>query len=509
VENVIKKSGEFVYEGSIDLINNKQIALSDDTIEIGLWQDPDVLDTWFSSALWPFSTLGWPGKDDPALKEFYPTTVLVTGFDIIFFWVARMMMQGLHFMGEVPFRDVYIHALVRDEKGQKMSKSKGNVMDPLDIIDGVDVETLVRKRTSGLMNPKDATRIEKDTRKDYPNGIPAYGTDALRFTLAALATQGRDIKLSLKTVEGYRNFSTKLWSAFRFAEMNGCALDAGFDPRGVKLRLNQWIVAETAKAAREVTDGLTGYRFNEAAGAIYRFTWNVFCDWYLELAKPVLSGADAAAKAEVQATMAWTIDQIVRLLHPFMPFVTEELYQKLGAGRGLLITAAWPKLEGLEASAATAEIAWVIDLITAIRSARADLNVPAGAKVPMTLVGGGAGVTRRMADYGALIERLARLEGVKTAKTPPKGMIRVVAGEATACLDVAGLIDLAAESARLTKEIAKHEADIEGIDRKLSNEQFMSKAPPEVVEEQHERKAAAEATRRKLAAALKQLGGEG
>jgi valyl-tRNA synthetase len=476
--------------------------------DVELKQDEDVLDTWFSSALWPFSTMGWPGETSE-LKEFYPTAVLVTGFDIIFFWVARMMMQGLHFMGEVPFKDVYIHALVRDEKGQKMSKSKGNVMDPLDIIDGVDVETLVRKRTTGLMNPNDAPRIEKDTRKDYPTGIPAYGADALRFTLAALATQGRDIKLSLKTVEGYRNFSTKLWSAARFAEMNGCRLDPGFDPKAAKTPLARWIIAETAKAAAEVTAGLEGYRFNEAAGAIYRFTWNIFCDWYLELSKPVLMGDDATTKAEVRAATAWTIDQIVRLLHPFMPFVTEELFQKLDSSRGMLITAAWPKLEGLEAPDAEAEVNWVVDLVSAIRSARSDLNVPAGARAPMTLVGGGAETKARLETWGALIERLARLEKVKAAKSAPKGTIRVVAGEATACLDVAALIDLSAETARLRKEIARHEADIAGIEKKLANEQFISKAPPEVVEEQHERRAAADAARKKLSAALKQLEGEG
>jgi len=278
---------------------------TDDNATIALVQDQDVLDTWFSSALWPFSTMGWPGESDPSLKEFYPGAVLVTAFDIIFFWVARMMMQGLHFMGEVPFKDVYIHALVRDEKGQKMSKSKGNTMDPLDIIDGVDLETLVAKRTTGLMNPKDAQRIEKETRGQYPEGIASYGTDALRFTLAALATQGRDIKLSMKTVEGYRNFSTKLWNAARFAEMNGAKFDAAFDPASAKHTLNRWIISEAAKAAADVEAGIKGYRFNEAAGAAYRFVWNVFCDWYVELTKPVLNGADEAAKAETRATTAW------------------------------------------------------------------------------------------------------------------------------------------------------------------------------------------------------------
>jgi valyl-tRNA synthetase len=473
-----------------------------------LKQDEDVLDTWFSSALWPFSTMGWPGDTDPALREFYPGAVLVTAFDIIFFWVARMMMQGLHFMGEVPFKDVYIHALVRDEKGQKMSKSKGNTMDPLDIIDGVDLETLVKKRTTGLMNPKDAQRIEKETRGQYPEGIPSYGTDALRFTLAALATQGRDIKLAMKTVEGYRNFSTKLWNAARFAEMNGAKFDAAFDPKSAKHTLNRWIISEAARTVADVEAGIKGYRFNEAAAAAYRFVWNVFCDWYVELTKPVLNGADEAAKAETRATTAWALDVIVHMLHPFMPFVTEALYESLneGADRGLLVSGKWPELgEGLVDAAAVAEVDWVIRLITAIRSTRSDLNVPAGAKVPMTLVGASAETAKRLATYQALVERLARLEYVAVAGAAPKGAVRIVMDEATACLDIASLIDLKAELVRLEKEVAKHKADIAGIEKKLSNEQFVAKAPPEVIEEQHARRETAEAAIVKLGDALEQL----
>ena len=275
-----------------------------------LKRDEDVLDTWFSSALWPFSTLGWPDKT-PELARYYPTSVLVTGFDIIFFWVARMMMMGLHFMEEVPFRDVYIHALVRDEKGQKMSKSKGNVMDPLGLID-------------------------------------TYGADALRFTLAAMAAQGRDIKLSTQRVEGYRNFATKLWNAARFAEMNECVRQRDFDPAKVKQTVNRWIVGETERAARAVTEGIEAYKFNEAAAAIYEFVWGVFCDWYLELIKPILAGDDEAAKAETRATVAWVLDQILKLLHPFMPFITEELWAHMvehGEKReNLLALSQWPML---------------------------------------------------------------------------------------------------------------------------------------------------------------------
>jgi valyl-tRNA synthetase len=474
--------------------------------EIELEQDEDVLDTWFSSALWPFSTMGWPRDDDPALKEFYPGAVLVTAFDIIFFWVARMMMQGLHFMGEVPFKNVYMHALVRDEKGQKMSKSKGNTMDPLDIIDGVDLETLVAKRTTGLMNPNDAPRIEKDTRRDYPEGIPPYGTDALRFTMSALATQGRDIKLSLKTVEGYRNFSTKLWNAARFAEMNEAKFDPKFDPGKAKLALNRWIVSEAAKTAKAIAAGIEAYKFNEAAGAIYRFTWDVFCDWYIELAKPLLTGDDAAAKAETRAAAAWTLDQIVHLLHPFMPFVTEELFGALGSKRGLLISREWPKLgDSLIDAGASAEIDWVIRLITSIRSTKSDLNVPVASKVPLTLVGASKETEARLKAYQPLIERLGRVENVQLAKEPPKGAIRFVIGEATACLSVASLIDIKAEIARLEKEIARLKGEVSGIDKKLANAQFVAKAPPEVVEEQHERRAAAEAALAKFTDALTQL----
>ena len=312
--------------------------------EIPLTRDPDVLDTWFSSALWPFSTLGWPERT-PELARYYPTNVLVTGFDIIFFWVARMMMMGLHFMKEVPFETVYIHALVRDEKGQKMSKSKGNVMDPLELID-------------------------------------RYGADALRFTLAAMAAQGRDIKLSPQRVEGYRNFATKLWNAARFAEMNECVRQPDFDPADVKETLNRWIAGETERAARAVTAAIEGYRFNEAAGAVYEFVWGVFCDWYLELIKPILTGEDEAAKAETRATAAWVLDQILKLLHPFMPFITEELWAHMVEHgvkrRALLALSEWPQYSGLESREADEEIGWVVRVVSEIRSVRTEMNVPAG-----------------------------------------------------------------------------------------------------------------------------------
>ncbi|MGH9808158.1 MAG: class I tRNA ligase family protein, partial [Terriglobia bacterium] len=318
-----------------------------------LKRDEDVLDTWFSSALWPFSTLGWPDETNE-LKRYYPTCTLVTGFDIIFFWVARMMMMGLHFMEEVPFRDVYIHALVRDEKGQKMSKSKGNVIDPLELID-------------------------------------TYGADALRFTLAAMAAQGRDIKLSASRVEGYRNFATKLWNAARFAEINDCVPRPGFDPASAKVTLNRWIAGESERTLAAVTEALQGFRFNEAAGAVYHFIWHVYCDWYLELIKPILAGSDAGAAAETRAMAAFVLDRALTLLHPFMPFVTEELWAKrapAGEGRaGLLMLASWPEHQGLENAEADAEIGWLIRFISEVRSVRAEMNVPAGAKVPLVISG--------------------------------------------------------------------------------------------------------------------------
>jgi valyl-tRNA synthetase len=462
-------------EGSIFVEESETAALAAARAKFGrtveLTRDEDVLDTWFSSALWPFSTLGWP-QQTPELKTYYPTSILVTAHDIIFFWVARMMMMGLHFTGKAPFKRVFINALVRDDKGQKMSKSKGNTMDPLELID-------------------------------------RFGADALRFTLAAMAAQGRDIKLAKSRVEGYRNFSTKLWNATKFAQMNGCELKAGFDPGSVKHTLNKWVVSEAVRTTKAVEQGIKDYKFNEAAGAIYGYVWNVFCDWYIELTKPLFSGADEAVKAETRATAAWALDHIVHLLHPFMPYVTEELFQEFGKAIGrkdLLISRNWPSLdEKLVDAAADAEVNWVIRLITSIRSTRSDLRVPAGAKAPLTLVGASAETEKRLATYQSLIERLARLETASVAKEAPKGAIRIVIDEATACLDIASLIDLKAEIARLEKEIARLTGEIAGIDKKLANEQFVAKAPPEVIEEQHERREAAEAALLKLGDALKQL----
>nr|WP_295106745.1 valine--tRNA ligase [uncultured Caulobacter sp.] len=437
-----------------------------------LSQDEDVLDTWFSSALWPFSTLGWPEKTAD-LAKFYPTSTLVTGFDIIFFWVARMMMMGLHFMGEAPFKQVFINALVRDEKGAKMSKSKGNVMDPLILIDEL-------------------------------------GCDAVRFTMTAMSGQARDIKLSKQRIEGYRNFGTKLWNASRFAQMNECVRVEGFDPATVQQPINKWIRGETVKTVAEVTKALEGPAFDEAAGALYRFVWNVFCDWYLELAKPILNGDDAAAKAETRATAAWALDVILKLLHPVMPFITEELWEKtaeFGPARdSMLISAQWPDLpESWIDAEAEAEIGWLVGTVGEIRSIRAEMNVPPSAKPALSVVGAGAETKARLARHRDLLLTLARLDSVREADAAPAGSVPIVMGEATGALGIADFIDLAAEKTRLTKEIAGHAGEIEKVGKKLGNPDFLARAKEEVIEENRERLADAEAAKAKLEAALGRL----
>jgi valyl-tRNA synthetase len=441
--------------------------------KIPVWRDEDVLDTWFSSALWPFSTLGWP-FETPELKRFYPTSVLVTGFDIIFFWVARMMMMGLHFMKDIPFHTVYIHALVRDERGAKMSKSKGNVIDPLELID-------------------------------------EYGADALRFTLAAMAAQGRDIKLSTQRVEGYRNFTTKLWNASRFAEMNECVTVAGFDPTSNNETLNRWIAHETQKASREVTEAIEAYKFNEAAGALYRFVWNIYCDWYLELVKPVLTGVDGPAKSETRAMVAWVRDEIFKMLHPFMPFVTEELWRvtaEQGPPRdGLLALAPWPAYPRLSDHAAEGEIGWVIDIVTAIRSVRAEMNLTVATELPVVLAGVSPETDARAGRWADMIRRLARLSSLSVAKTVPPGSIQLVVRGEVVALPLKGVIDFAAEEARLQKEIARVDADIARVDAKLNNPKFVQNAAEEVVEGEREKRGEAEGRRAKILEALERLKG--
>lgn len=419
--------------------------------DVELTQETDVLDTWFSSALWPYSTLGWPDKT-PELDKYYPGDVLVTGFDIIFFWVARMIMMGMHFMdGKIPFKDIYIHALVRDEHGQKMSKSKGNVIDPLEIID-------------------------------------EYGCDALRFTLTALAAQGRDIKLAASRVEGYRNFATKLWNAARFAEMNECKPVAGFDPASVKSTLARWIVGKTVEAAKSVGDGIEAYRFNEAASSAYQFVWGSFCDWYLELAKPVLMGQDEEAKAEIRAVTAWVLDQILLILHPVMPYITEELWEKIADNRSnMLMSESYPKFdEALIDRNAEAEVDLAIRLIGDIRGVRSEMNVPPAAEVPIYLVDASDAMKAAVAAQEAQVKRLARVaeiafKGQADVEAIAKGAIQTVVDGVAVFVSVADFIDVAAEKSRLEKEIDGKAKYIKAQEGKLSNEKFVSRAPEHIV----------------------------
>ncbi|WP_371395806.1 valine--tRNA ligase [Fretibacter rubidus] len=466
-------------------------------------RDPDVLDTWFSSGLWPFSTLGWPDNTDE-LARFYPTSVLVTAFDIIFFWVARMMMQGIHFMDEVPFKDVYIHALVLDEDGKKMSKSIGNTLDPLDLIDGVSADDLVAKRTRGLKNPDKAPQIAKRTRKQYPDGFEAYGADALRFTLASQAGQGRNIRLSVDRIAGYRNFGTKLWSAANFGQMNDCQ-PVDFDPATAQLPINKWIISETVKAAGEVTRCIDAYRFNDAADAIYKFTWDTFCSWYLELTKPLLSGDDAQAKAETRATFAWVLDQILKLLHPFMPFITEELWGKTATRPAHLIVSEWPELsDELTDPVSVTEVEWLKTLITNIRSVRADMNIPPSKKAALLMLSDA--LDPRLDTYAPQLSPMARVESVALASDAPQGALQTVVDGVTYAIPLDGLIDLSAERDRLSKEIGKAELEIEKIDKKLSNPAFTDKAPEKVVNLQKERRAGYAEEIAKLTEALAALG---
>ncbi|MEE4013827.1 valine--tRNA ligase [Roseibium sp. FZY0029] len=436
-----------------------------------LTRDEDVLDTWFSSALWPFSTLGWPNKT-PELERYYKTDVLITGLDIIFFWVARMMMQGLHFMKEVPFHTVYFNSIVVDGKGKKMSKSTGNVIDPLDL-------------------------------------IGRFGADATRFALASQEVQARRmLRMSDQAAEGGQRFATKLWNAARFAEMNGCARADGFDPAKTSHTLNRWIATETGRCITEVTAALEDFRFNDACGAVYRFTWNTFCDWYLELAKPIFNGDDEAAKAETRATAAWALDEILKVLHPIMPFLTEELWERLGdegsAQDGLLMLAAWPEAKVSDEDAA-GEINWLVDLISEIRSVRAEMNIPAGAKVSVIVTGASEQTKARLKTHESAILRLARAETVSLADAAPAGAAQIIVGEATVCLPLAGVIDLAAEKARLQKEAGKLEGEISKIEKKLSNPAFVAKAPDDVVDGEREKVAESKEKLEKVQTALSRL----
>ncbi len=481
-----------IYVGLNEADVREKYNLSNDVI---LTQDEDVLDTWFSSALWPFSTLGWP-QQTQALKTFYPTSVLVTGFDIIFFWVARMIMMGLKFMGQVPFREVYIHGLVRDAEGQKMSKSKGNVLDPIDVIDGIDLESLVNKRTSGMMQPHLAQRIEKQTRNTMPEGIPAFGTDALRFTFASLATTGRDIVLSMDRIEGYRNFCNKLWNAARYVLMNTEDHDCGQSGHSVELNsADHWILSRLQTTIESVHKSIETYRFDHAAQAIYEFTWNEYCDWYLELSKPVLYSENSTEEQcrGTRKTLVQVLETLLRLAHPIMPFITEEIWQRVAALAGqsgeTIMLQSYPEADQKQVyPGAVDEIQWVMDFVLGIRKIRSGMNIKPGKPLPVLLQNASELDQKRLTNTLQYLKSLARVESVSvlTDEEAPESATALV-GEMKVLIPMAGLIDVAEEKTRLSKEIDKYEKEIVRIEAKLSNENFTNRAPEAVVDKERKK----------------------
>ena len=466
-------------------------------------QDEDVLDTWFSSGLWTFSTLGWTGdaakdKENYFLNTFHPTDVLVTGFDIIFFWVARMIMMTMHFMKnedgtpQVPFKTVYVHGLVRDGEGQKMSKSKGNVLDPLDLIDGVDLETLVQKRTTGLMNPKQAAKIEKSTRKEFPEGIQSYGTDAVRFTFCALANTGRDIKFDMKRVEGYRNFANKIWNATRFVMMNCEEQVIGQDVRQDLWELpEQWIVSRLQKAEQAVQTAFATYRLDLAAQAIYEFIWNEYCDWYVELTKPVLNDENVSVerKAEVRRVLLSVMEASLRLAHPLMPYLTEEIWQtlapKLNISGETIMLAQYPVAEqALINDQAEADMQWLQGLIGAVRNIRGEMGLGNARLLPVLLQNTTDAEKAQIARIEPLFKALAKVESItflSDGEQPPLSSSSVV-GHVSVFVPMKGLIDPKAELGRLQKDLDKVQKQHDQIATKLGNEGFVAKAPAAVVE---------------------------
>jgi len=464
--------------------------------DVVLRQDEDVLDTWFSSALWPFSTLGWP-KQTEALRTWYPTSVLVTGFDIIFFWVARMIMMGLRFMGDVPFREVYIHGLVRDAHGNKMSKSKGNVLDPIDLIDGIDLESLVAKRRSALMQPQMADRIEKITRKDFPDGIPAYGTDALRFTFAALASTGRDINFDLGRTEGYRNFCNKLWNAARYVLMNTEGMDCGQDDGELALSAaDRWITSRLQETIREVIDAIAGYRFDLAAQSIYTFVWDEYCDWYLELSKTVLTGTDSSAAAlrGTRHTLVRVMECVLRLIHPLTPFISEEIWQRIaplaGVTANTIMRQPYPEPDsGLVDPGAMSEIAWVQNVIVGVRKIRSGMNIDPRKSLPVLFQDGSEtdrAHMRRNLHYLMSVGRIESVDWLSADSTAPESSTALI-GNMKLLIPLAGLIDKEVELERLARELQKKQDELGRCEKKLSNTGFTGKAPAEVVAKERER----------------------
>ena len=493
--------------------------------DIALRQDEDVLDTWFSSGLWTFSTLGWPQQTD-FLKTFHPTDVLVTGFDIIFFWVARMIMLSTHLTGQIPFKTVYVHGLVRDGQGQKMSKSKGNVLDPLDIVDGIDLEALVAKRTSGMMQPKLAEKIAKQTRAEFPEGIAAYGTDALRFTNLALASTGRDIKFDMGRVEGYRNFCNKLWNAANFVIENTDNQDTGINGEAVDLSpVDRWIISALQRCEQDVTRHLDAFRFDLAAQALYEFIWDEYCAWYLELVKPVLwdavQGGTSAAEGRTpeaaenanklarqrgtRRTLVRVLEVILRLAHPFMPFITEEIWQRIKAQAGkdgaTIMLQAWPVAnESRIDASAEGDIEWVKQLMLGVRQIRGEMKISMAKRIDIIVQNANAEDLRRLADFEPLLSKLAKLESVRVLAAGEEAPMSATAlvGEMQVLVPMAGLIDKAAELARLDKEIQRLQGEVQRVGGKLANEGFVAKAPAEVLDKERAKLAEAEAALAKL-----------
>ncbi len=496
-----------VYVGKDEQAIRQQHNLDD---SISLKQDEDVLDTWFSSALWPFSTLGWPDKT-PELDTFYPTNVLVTGFDIIFFWVARMIMMGLKFTGEVPFKEVYVHGLVRDSHGHKMSKSKGNVLDPIDLIDGIELETLVEKRTSGMMQPQMAKKIEKQTRKEFKDGIPAFGTDALRFTFAIQATTGRDIKFDMGRIEGYRNFCNKLWNASRYVLMNTEGHDCGMDNDEMEFSLaDKWIISRLQQTEQQVIDSLNTYRLDRAAQAIYEFTWNEYCDWYLELSKSVLNN-DSASEAQQRGTrntLIRALESLLRLAHPIMPFITEEIWQRVAPLAGIqgdtIMLQPFPEPQSAQVDQdAVDEMNWLQQFVLGVRQIRSGYDIKPGKPLNVLLANGSDSDKARLQRNETMLIKLARLESITWLDddNAPESATALV-GEMQILIPMAGLIDIDAERERLNKEIESNQGFISKLEAKLSNENFVSRAPEQVVA--HERQKLTE-TQNKLKSLTEQL----
>ncbi|WP_129134991.1 valine--tRNA ligase [Luteimonas sp. YGD11-2] len=464
--------------------------------DVALRQDPDVLETWFSSALWPFSTMGWP--DEAVMRErgfadYLPSSVLVTGFDIIFFWVARMIMVTDRLTGQVPFRDVYITGLVRDKDGQKMSKSKGNILDPIDIIDGIALDDLVAKRTGGLMQPQMAAKIEKATRKEFPEGISAHGADALRFTMAALAGPGRDIKFDLGRAEGYKNFCNKLWNATRFVLMNteGARFAGVPQPR---TDAERWILAQLAQTSAQAAEHFAAYRFDLLAQTLYEFAWNEVCDWFLELAKPALNGDDAEAARSTRHTLLYVLEALLRLLHPLTPFVSEELWRqvapRLGIGAATISLQAYPQAGDIDAAAyaqAAGDIEWLKQMVSALRRVRSELGVPPARHVPLLVQGSGAQEAARLERFGASLQFLLRLERIDRVEGDPPPSATAVVGELRLFVPLEGLVDLDAERVRLDKELKRVETEIAKCNGKLGSATFVANAPAAVVEQERQR----------------------